>query len=190
VLIYKNHLQTTLFALVIAVMFQGCFAGNMDTPESEKAKKEKLAKEELHEKIEDQFPDNYRLAQDNGYTGYAEYKSIEKFTSEYEFGHIKINDYRGYIISSTSNGTYAYRFSRLVDNMEIYEPDKKYGWVLALGIKRDKNRRMKLPKAKAPLRDTKIMRFLGIGKYKTIYGVSKNILVFDRAEDFRKVYKK
>jgi len=187
---YKNYLSLLVLAFFSALMLQGCLGGPEKTPAAIKAEKKKLEKERLNEALRDKFPENYALAKENGYLGYTEYKSIEKFTSEYEFGHIKIDDYRGYIISTSSRGTYAYRFSRLVNGMEIYEPDKKYGWVLALGIKRDKSKRVKLPKVKSPLRDTKIVSFLGISTYKTIYGVSKKVLVFDRAEDFRKVYKK
>ena len=179
--LYKSSLQITSLSILISFLFQGCLSSN---PELDKEEEKKLAKEKIHKKIEEKSPINYELAKENGYTGYIEFKSLEKFTGEYEYGHIDINDYRGYVISSKSSGTYAYKFLKIVGDMEIYQPDRKYGWVLPVGIKRD-NRQMDTLDVGSPLLNVGIVSFLGGSNYKTKYGVYKKILVFDRAKKFR-----
>jgi hypothetical protein len=178
--LYKNSLHIIFLSISISFLFQGCLASN---PELDKAEEKRIAKEKMHEKIEEKSPVNYELAKENGYTGYIEYKSIEKFTSEYEYGHIDINDYRGYVISTKSSGTYAYKFLKKVGDLEIYQPDRKYGWVLAVGIKGNKGKTNLL--LDSPLLNVRTISFLGVSNYKTKYGVYKKILVFDRAKKFR-----
>ena len=184
----KNYLKALVLVLMVSV-FQGCFGNAGDNLAQEKAEKEKVKKEKFDQAFDDKSPEYFRLAKESGYAGYVEYKSIEKFTNDYEVGRLKINDYRGYIIATTSNGTYAYTFLKVINDMEIYVPERKYGWVLAVGIKRD-TKREKVPKVGAPLRDTKIVSFLGVSTYKTRFGVRKKVLVFDRARKFRKIYNK
>ena len=184
--LYKNSLHIIFLSISISLLFQGCFASNQNTFALDQAEEKKLAKEKIHEKIEKKFPINYALAKKSGYTGYTEYKSIEKFTGEYEYGHIDINDYIGYVILNKSTGTYAYKFLKMVDNIEIYQPDSRYGWVLTVGVKRD-NRQMDLPPLGSPLLNVGTVSFLGGSNYKTRYGVYKKILVFDRAKKFREV---
>jgi len=181
---YKNSLSLIFSSLILSIVLQGCFADKQKDPATEKAEAKQLEKEKLHAANEQAFPLKYALAKSSGYKGYAQFKSIEKFTSEYEYGRIDINDYQNYIIASESGGTYAYRFSRILDGIEIYQPDKKYGWVLPLGIKRNKRQNNKLLRG-SPLLNTKTVRFLGISDYKTIFGVYQKILLFDRAETFR-----
>ena len=179
--LYKNSLKIIFLSISISFLFQGCLASNQDI---DKAEEKRIAKEKTHKKIEEKSPINYALAKKSGYTGYTEYKSIEKFTAEYEYGHIDINDYRGYVISNKSSGTYAYKFLKIVGNLEIYQPDRKYGWIVAVGIKRDKGQ-TNLPLLDSPLLNVGTISFLGVSNYKTIYGVYKKILVFDRAKKFR-----
>jgi len=181
---YTNYLKTIFLFMAVLVFFQGCFFDKQQDVKLDKAEKRKLAKQKLHENIEEEHPDNYALAQTSGYKGYVEYKSIEKFISEYEYGRIDINDYKNYIISNTARGTYAYKFSKLINETEVYQPNSKYGWVHAVGIKREKGQTDEL-RVGSPMRDTQVVRFLGISNYKTIYGVYKKILVFDRATKFR-----
>ena len=181
---YKNSLHIIFLSISISFLFQGCLASNQDTAALDKIEEKRLAKEKTHEEIEKKFPIHYALAKENGYTGYTEYKSLEKFTGEYEYGHIDINDYIGYVISNKSNGTYAYKFLKIVGDIEIYQPDKKYGWVLTVGIKRDKRQR-DLPAIGSPLLNVGIVSFLGSSDYKTRYGVYKKLLIFDRAKKFR-----
>ena len=180
--IYKNTLSTIFLPILLSFVLQGCWADK--DPASEKAEAQRLKKEKIHEKHEEAAPDKYTLAKENGYQGYIEYKSIEKFTKEYEYKRLDINDYRNYIISNKTGGTYAYTFSRVLDDIEIYKPNKKYGWTFALGIKRHKGQTNKLQRG-GPLLDTKTVRFLGVSDYKTVYGIYQKILLFDRAENFR-----
>lgn len=167
---------------------QGCFADKKNDPAFEKAEEKALAKQRFHEKIERDYPIKYALAKENGYQGYIEDKSIEKFISEYEYGRMDINEYKNYVIANKAGATYAYKFLKIVNDTEVYEPNSKYGWVNAVGIKRSKGQR-DTPLVGAPMRNTKVVSFLGVSNYKTIYGVYKKILVFNRAEKFRMVSK-
>jgi len=179
--LYKNSLKIIILSISMSFLFQGCLSSN---PGLDKEEEKRIAKEKIHKKIEEKSPINYELAKENGYTGYFEFKSLEKFTGEYEYGHIDINDYRGYVVSNKSSGTYAYKFLKIVGDIEIYQPERKYGWVLAVGIKRY-NGQVNLPPLGSPLLNVGTVSFLGVSNYKTIYGVYKKILVFDRAKNFR-----
>ena len=177
---YKN----TLTVIFLSFVLQGCFADKQNDAAFDKSEAKKLEKEKLHKTNEQAFPLKYALAKASGYKGYVEYESIEKFTSEYEYGHIDINDYRNYVISNKAGGTYAYTFSRVLDGIEIYQPDKKYGWVRTLGIKRNKQQKNKLLRGE-PLLNTQTVSFLGTSQYKTIFGIYKKILIFERIETLK-----
>jgi len=183
-LAYKNSLYTAFLFIILSVLFQGCLADKKKDVKLDKAEERRLVKQKLHTKHEQDYPIMSKLARNSGYMGYVEYKSIEKFISAYEFGRIDINDYTNYIISNTARGTYAYKFFKLVNDIEIYEPDSKYGWLHTVGIKRDKGETGKIGVG-TPMKNTKIVSFLGMSTYKTIYGVYKKILVFDRAPKFK-----
>jgi len=183
---YKTTLPIMVISIFLSFALQGCFAQKKKDPALVKAEAKKLEKEKLHQAHEEDFPHKSALAKSNGYRGYIEFKSIEKFTSEYEYGRLDVNDYKNYVISNQAGGTYAYTFTRVSDGIEIYQPDKKYGWVTTLGIKRHKEQRNKLKKG-SPLLDTKTVSFLGVSTYKTIFGVYQRILLFDRAQTFRVV---
>jgi len=169
--LYKNSLKIIFLSISISFLFQGCLTSNQDMVKPK-------------EKIKKTFSINYALAKKSGYAGYTEYKSIEKFTSEYEYNHIDINNYRDYVISNKSSGTYAYKFLKIVGDIEVYQPDIKYGWILALGIKQDK-KHINAPLLGSPLLNVGTVSFLGESNYKTKYGVYKKILIFDRAKKFR-----
>jgi len=172
--------------MLLLFVLQGCWADKEENAAFEKAEAKRLEKEELHAKHEEALPLKSALAKSNGYAGYIKYKSIDKFTREYELRRLNINDYKNYIIANQTGGTYAYTFSRVLDDIEIYQPNKKYGWIFALGIKRHKGQNNNLKKG-TPLLNTKTVRFLGVSEYKTIFGIKQKILLFDRAENFRKL---
>lgn len=183
---YKNSLTAILSSVFLSFVLQGCFADKQNDVAFEKAEEKRLEKEKFHEKNEQDLPLKTELAKTRGYKGYVEYDSIDKFTSAYEYGHIKIDDYYNYVIANKKGGTYAYRFTRVLDGIEIYQPDKKYGWVLPVGIKRSKHQNNRLLRG-APLLNTKMVRFLGVRDYKTIYGVYQRILLFERVERFKSI---
>ena len=185
---YKNSFYTVFLLISLSVLFQGCFADKEQVAAFEKEEEKRLAKERFDEKHEEKFPTGFALATENGYQGYIEAKSIEKFISEYEYGRMDINEYKNYVIANKSGATYAYKFLKIINNTEVYEPDSKYGWVNAVGIKRSKGQR-NTPVVGSPMRDTKLVSFLGMSNYKTRFGVHKKVLVFNRAERFRAVSK-
>ncbi len=167
--------------LVVSVSFNACFSSEPEAPLSKE--EERVQKEQkLHAGIEQTYPEAYALAKESGHQGYIEFKSIEQFVAEYEYGRIDIHNYKDYIISNSSGATYAYLYSKRIEDISLYTPNSKYGWVHTIGIKlHDKD--APEPQRGEPLKDTRTVKFLGVHKYKTIFGVYKKFLLFERMDN-------
>ena len=148
--------------------------------------KEVKAQKLLEEKNarEKAFKAKVLLAQSSGYKGYLEYRDIEDFLADAQNGLININDYKGYVIYFKSHGTYAYKFSQYVNGIDIYQPDYRYGLKSTLGIKRVKEN-TNHPLEGQPLKNIEYTSFIGIDSYSTVLGAKKQIIIFDRAVNFR-----
>ena len=182
-LVDKKFEDTNLTYTQVKEMCQTKYEAEKSRIESEKqAKADKLQKER-----EEDLKHNNLLAKKNGYKGFVQYNSIEGFIRDAEYGNININDYKGYVISNNEDGTYAYKFSQLVKDIEMYHPDYRYGLKLSVGIKRDKAQ-TNMPLEGQPLQSTGIISFIGVQTYKTVLGVNKQILMFDRAGKYRVAY--
>lgn len=158
-----------------------------EAAEARRIEAENIKKEALRLKKEKEFNSNVELAKASGYEGYAEFRSIADFISEAQNGNININDYKGYVILSENSGTRAYKFSQLVEGVEMYHPDYRFGLNVSVGIKRDKEETNQ-PLEGQPLQNTETVSFLGVQTYRTVLGTNKQILMFDRAIDFRVAY--
>lgn len=148
--------------------------------------KELKNKKELEEKAKRQqvFDHKVALAKKNGYKGYVQYRTFDEFINDAQLGRININSYKGYVIEIFDNGTYGFKFSQLINGVEIYQPDYRYGLKLTVGIRRDKDQKS-TPLEGQPLKNIKQTSFIKVDNYRTILGVNKQILMFDRAIDFR-----
>jgi len=144
----------------------------------------KRQKQEAKAQRDRVFNESNLLAKKNGFKGYAQFRNMHDFVVSAENGSININDYKDYAIEFSENGDYAYKFSQLINGTEIYQPDYRYGLKLTVGIKRDKDQNSQ-PLEGQILKNIKVVSFKGIETYKTILRVNKQILIFDRAIDFR-----
>jgi len=155
--------------------------------ETEKAriKVEKQAKSDKLKKDRKQaLKENNLLAKKAGYKGYTHFSDMEMLIVSAQNGEINIGDYVDTVIEFRSGGTYAYKFSQINNGIEIYQPDYRYGLKSTIGIKREKEQNNQILEGQ-PLKNIEIVSFLGVKKYRTVLGASKQILIFDRAADFR-----
>lgn len=148
----------------------------------EKIKAKKLQKEKEAEV--NALKANEDLAKKSGYKGYVEFTDMQQFITLSEQGSININDYKQYVIHFRDSGTYAYKFTQLVRGVEMYQPNYKYGVNSTLGIKRIKENTNQ-PLEGRPLGNIEYVSFIGVSTYKTVLGANKQIVLFDRAIDFK-----
>ncbi|WP_373033567.1 hypothetical protein [Sulfurovum sp.] len=148
----------------------------------EKIKAQKLQEEkETAAKV---LKDNEDLAKKNGYKGYVEFVDMHQFIRLAEAGSISINDYKQYVIHFRDSGTYAYKFTQLAQGIEMYQPNYRYGVNSTLGIKRIKENKNQ-PLEGQLLNNIEYVSFIGVSTYKTVLGANKQIVLFDRAIDFK-----
>jgi len=143
----------------------------------------KMQEKEAQAKRDRIFNESKNLAIESGYKGYVQFRDMHDFVSSAENGSININDYKDYVIEFSSNGDYAYKFSQLINGVEIYQPDYRYGLKLTVGIKRDKDQKDQ-PLEGQVINNIKVVSFKGVETYMTILRLNKQILIFDRAKNF------
>ena len=144
----------------------------------------KRRKQEEQEKREKIFNESKTLALNSGFKGYAQFRNMHDFVSSAENGSIDINNYKDYVIEFSDNGDYAYKFSQQINDVEIYQPDYRYGLKLTVGIRRDKEQKSQ-PLEGQVIKNIKVVSFKGVETYTTILRFNKQILIFDRAINFR-----
>ena len=125
-----------------------------------------------------------KVVKESGYKCVAEYDDIEMFVIAAEHGEINLGDYKGCLIITKHTGSYAWTFSEFRDGVEIYHPDYRFDHKVSIGIVRDKDQKNEQIEGQ-PIRNTQFMTFRGIKYYTTALGARKQILMFDRAGDFR-----
>jgi hypothetical protein len=107
-----------------------------------------------------------------------------EFMSYIQSGQVNINSYKNHIIVFNNKGTYTYKYMQTVNNIEIYQPDYRYGFKSTVGIVREKEQNNAILEGQF-LSNIEVISFKKVDTYRTIFGVNKQILLFDRGADFR-----
>lgn len=184
----KNFKETNLTYQQVKEECQTKYQAEKIRLEQEEYTKNKKQLQEKQAKQEKLIKKSKLLAEKNGYKGFVIQYSLENFIRDAEEGRIDINDYKKYVIASTQEREKAYKFSQLINNIEVYQPDYRFRLNLTIGIKRSTEKNT--PLEGQVLKDVIPVSFIGVETYTTILGVQKQILMFDRAEKFRTAFKK
>jgi len=142
---------------------------------------------EQNKKKQQAQKENEEFAKSNGYKGYIKLSGFHSLIYSVQSGETDIGKYKNYVIKFDSIGTKAYRFSQLINGIEIYQPVHGYHLKPTIGIRRNKVNENLLVEGQ-PLTNIEYVSFEGIDSYTTVLGASKQIVMFNRATNFKVAY--